>query len=133
MIGHRTRLVALSLCVIGAALIWFNPSDQLRSGTRAISLVVLAGVGALLASRGLLRRLTAIVVMLASLGLVAGGTAMAMIGGAVASIGALIALLTVKTWPSLGGRYQRTATSASRSESTDLWTALDRGEDPTAR
>ncbi len=124
----RARLVSLALLVIGAGMIWFNPSDQLRGGTRALSLVVLAGVGALLAARGGLRRLASIVVVLCALGLIAGGTAMAMVGGIVAVIGGLIALFTLKTWPVMGARYERTTVAE-----TDLWTALDRGEDPTAR
>lgn len=125
----RARLVSLALLVIGAGMIWFNPSDQLRGGTRALSLVVLAGVGALLAARGGLRRLASIVVVLCALGLIGGGTAMAMVGGIVAVIGGLIALFTLKTWPVMGARYER---GAAKPEA-DLWSALDRGEDPTAR
>lgn len=125
----RARLVSLALLVIGAGLVWFNPSDQLRGGTRTLSLVVIAGVGALLAARGKFRRFASIVVMLCALGLVAGGTAMAMIGGIVAVIGAAVALFTLKSWPVLGGRYER----APAAQETDLWNALDRGEDPTAK
>jgi hypothetical protein len=125
----RARLISLALLVIGAGLVWVHPSDQLRGGARALSLVVIAGVGALVAARATLRRLASIVVALCALGLIGGGTATAVIGGIVAVIGALVALLTVKSWPVLGARYDR----APAAKETDLWTALDRGEDPTAR
>jgi hypothetical protein len=131
MTPARTRLLSLALLVIGAGMVWFNPSDQLRGGTRTISLVVIAGVGALVAARGKFRRFASIVVMLCALGLVAGGTTMAIVGGLIAVVGALIALFTLKHWPVLSSRYERTTAQAPTE--TELWTALDRGEDPTAR
>jgi len=77
----RARLISLALLVIGAGIVWFNPGDQLRGGARALSLVVLAGVGALVAARGGLRRLASIVVLVCAAGLMVGGTTMAVIGG----------------------------------------------------
>jgi Tryptophan-associated transmembrane protein (Trp_oprn_chp) len=127
----RARLLSLALCVVGAGSVWFGASDQTRAASRAISLVVLAGVGALLAGRGLFRRLVAIVVLLAGLGLIAGGTALAVIGGAAVAVGGLLALLTAGAWPVMGARYERAA--SAQAGTTDLWAALDRGEDPTAR
>jgi hypothetical protein len=127
----RARLISLSLCVIGAGSIWLGAGEQPRPGTRAASLVVLAGVGALLAGRGLFRRVVAVVVVLAGCGLIAGGAPVAVIGGGAAVIGGLIALVTVKAWPVMGLRYERA--TAAHTGTTDLWTALDRGEDPTER
>jgi Tryptophan-associated transmembrane protein (Trp_oprn_chp) len=127
----RARLVSLALCVIGAAVVWFGAGDPVPAATRAVSLVVLAGAGALLAARGLWRRLVAIAVLLAGLGLVAGGTTIAVGGAIMVAAGGLLAFLTANAWPAMGGRYER-ATPA-QTGTTDLWTALDRGEDPTAR
>ena len=128
----RARLISLALLVIGAGIVWFNPGDQLRGGARALSLVVLAGVGALVAARGGLRRLASIVVLVCAAGLMVGGTTMAVIGGILAVIGALIALITLKAWPAMGARYERAPAATDLTE-TDLWNALYRGEDPTAR
>ena len=128
----RARLISLALLVIGAGIVWFNPGDQLRGGARALSLVVLAGVGALVAARGGLRRLASIVVLVCAAGLMVGGTTMSVIGGILAVIGALIALITLKAWPAMGARYERAPAATDLTE-TDLWNALDRGEDPTAR
>lgn len=54
--------------------------------------------------------------------------------GAIA--GVLAGALTValgKTWPTLGGRYQRRSAAKSGAPSTpaQMWDAMDRGEDPT--
>lgn len=126
--GSRTRVVSLVLCVVGAAAVWFSPSDQLRAGVQALALVVLAGVGALLASRGHLRRLLSFVLVLAGLGLTLGGSTMAIVGGLTVVAGACMAVVTSPGWSVMGARYQR----AVKEEKTDLWAALDRGEDPTA-
>ncbi|WP_162908031.1 Trp biosynthesis-associated membrane protein [Allorhizocola rhizosphaerae] len=125
----RSRLIALALSVLGAGAVWFNPADDLASGTRAASLVVLAGAGALLAGRGVVfRRLVSIVIVLAGIGLTLGGTAPAIVGGVLAVIGGSIAVVASPGWPVMGPRYERPV----KEENTDLWAALDRGEDPTA-
>lgn len=126
---NRSRLLALVACVAGAGSIWFVPGDELPDGTRAAALLALAGVGALLAGRGLFRRLVAIAVVLAGLGMVLSGSWVPVIGGAVVAIGGVIAVATSHTWPVMGARYERGA----KPENPDLWAALDRGEDPTAR
>jgi hypothetical protein len=119
----------LALCVIGAGAIWFNPGDELRDSTRAVSLLVLAGVGALIATRGWVRRLVSFVVLLSGVGLMWGGTVLCLIAGITVVFGGFLAFITCATWPVMGVRYER----AAKVEQTDLWAALDRGEDPTAR
>lgn len=125
----RLRLISLTLCVIGAGPVWLG--EEPCPTTRAASLVVLAGVGALLAGRGIFRTAVAVVVLLASLGLVTCDAPAALIGGMAVVIGGLVALFTVQTWPVMGRRYERNP--AEPAGTTDLWTAQDRGEDPTAR
>jgi hypothetical protein len=125
----RSRVISLTLCVIGAGLIWFNPSDQLRDGTRAVSLLTLAGVGALIATRGLVRRIISVIVVLSGLWLILSGTVLCIVAGITVVAGGFIALATSGGWPVMGARYER----AAKVEETDLWAALDRGEDPTAR
>jgi hypothetical protein len=119
----------LALCVIGAGAIWFNPADDLRDGIRAVSLLVLAGVGALIATRGWVRRVVSIIVLFAGVGLMLGGTVLCLIAGITVVFGGFLAVITCATWPEMGVRYER----AAKVEQTDLWAALDRGEDPTAR
>ncbi len=127
----RSRAISLALCVIGAGMIWFNPSDELRSGTRAVSLLVLAGVGAMIATRGILRRVVSVVVVFSGLWLILSLTTLSMIAGAIVAIGGLYAMVTCGSWPAMGVRYERVA--PAKVEKTDLWAALDRGEDPTSR
>lgn len=118
------RLTALALCVVGAGAAWLSASGW----TRAVALMALAGVGALIAGRGLFRRIVAVVVILAGLGLTLDGTAVAIVGGVLVVAGGVIAVATCPAWPVMGSRYERAAEPAK----TDLWAALDRGEDPTA-
>jgi hypothetical protein len=128
-VQSRSRLIALALCVLGAGVVWFNPVAQLGSGTRAASLVALAGAGALIAGRGVVfRRLVSIVIVLAGIGLTLGGTAPAIVGGVIVVIGGSAAVVASPGWPVMGPRYERPV----KEENTDLWAALDRGEDPTA-
>jgi hypothetical protein len=49
-------------------------------------------------------------------------------GLAVAAVG-VVALRRGRSWPSMGARYERPAPKATNDH--DLWTALERGEDPT--
>ncbi|HCT76028.1 MAG TPA: hypothetical protein DGG94_19605 [Micromonosporaceae bacterium] len=126
---NRWRLVSLVLCVAGAGSIWVIPGDELKGGTRAAALLALAGVGALLAGRGLFRRLVAIAVVLAGVRLGISESWASFIGGALVMIGGGIAVLTSHNWPVMGARYERGA----KAQQPDMWSAIDRGEDPTAR
>jgi hypothetical protein len=125
--SSRSRLVALALILVGAGIVWFNAGEQMRSGTRGVALAALAATGALLATRGRMRRLIAIVVLLTGLGLALGGNSMAIVAGLFVITGGVLAVVTCPTWPVMGVRFERV-----HKEKTDLWAALDRGEDPTA-
>jgi len=67
------------------------------------------------------------------------GPLLAVIGLLAVVGGGLLTVLTYRQWPALGSRYERPVAGESTvvdnpSElrgSADLWTALDRGEDPT--
>ncbi len=125
----RSRIIALALCVLGAGAIWFSPAGDLRGTTRAASLVVLAGAGALIAGRGVVfRRVVSITIVLAGFGLTLSGTVTSILGGTLVVIGGSIAVVASPGWPVMGPRYERPV----KAENNDLWAALDRGEDPTA-
>lgn len=125
---NRYRLVSLASCAVGAGLALVGPGEQMRAGSRAIALVALAGVGALIAGRGLLRRAVAVVVLLAGVGMTFGGPATAIIGGLLVAVGGAVAVVTCPGWDVLGVRYER----GGKAGEPDMWAALDRGEDPTA-
>jgi Tryptophan-associated transmembrane protein (Trp_oprn_chp) len=125
--SSRSRLIALVLILVGAGIVWFNVSDNVRSGTRGIALVALAAGGALLATKGRVRRAVACAVVLAGLGLTLGGNAMAILSGLFVIAGGVLAAVASPAWPVMGVRFERRVAS----EDVDLWAALDRGEDPT--
>ncbi|MBW8750994.1 MAG: Trp biosynthesis-associated membrane protein [Propionibacteriales bacterium] len=126
----------------------------------ALSLVVLAGWGAVLVSRGAWRRVLVAIALVAALGLVAcaaaapfvlpddlrdalgptsAGLAVRPTGwfmtAAVASLLSLAALVAAwrlaPRWPTMSSRYDAPAARASEPDETDLWKALDAGHDPT--
>ncbi|WP_018350809.1 Trp biosynthesis-associated membrane protein [Longispora albida] len=95
--------------------------------------VALAGAGALIATRGIARRVVGVLIALSGLAIVAGSNygelplsaANAVCGALVAAAGTLAALRS-SAWPVMGARYERKPDRPG-----DLWDALDRGEDPT--
>jgi hypothetical protein len=124
----------------------------------ALALVALAAAGATVATRGRGRILVGLLQTVVGLALVtasvialpqvsgsgaAWAVACAVAGLVVIAAGALV-LRRGRTWPSLGTRYERAAgrrsprggdtTRAERSGNADseVWDAIDRGEDPTA-
>jgi Tryptophan-associated transmembrane protein (Trp_oprn_chp) len=163
-VGRRRELaVAVLLCAAGAAAVLIAtrqtwaveltqrpaPLPELREeqtggGLRpwlpALGWAALAGAGALLAVRRVVRRVLGGLLVLAGAAMVPGALTisggwplLAAAGGlAVAAAGALTIARGAR-WPSMGARYDRPA--RTRHDSTDpaqLWQALDRGEDPTA-
>ncbi|MEV4708246.1 Trp biosynthesis-associated membrane protein [Actinoplanes sp. NPDC049316] len=135
-----------------------------RTGTEvapwvlALALVALAGGGALLATRGAVRRVLGALLALAGLGVVAGaitgragldvGAAGAggtvwpvacVAGGLLVLAGGWSALRHGHEWPGMGARYERRPQEApaapedQRVDTRAAWDALDRGDDPTAR
>lgn len=122
----------------------------------ALALVGLAGAGAVLATRGWLRRLVGAVLVLLGAAVAAGGLtagftggvnrlwpAFCLVGGVLMMAGGGWTALRGNRWPAMGARYERPArgagdpavsavTQAGPRGATDVWDALDRGEDPTA-
>ena len=125
-----------------------------------LALVALAGAGALLATRGPVRRLLGGLLALTGLGIVAGAVAgrvglvvgsagagatgwpvVCVLGGLLIVLGGLSAARSGHRWPAMGARYERRgAAEASpagaevdqRVDTRAAWDALDRGDDPTA-
>ncbi|MFC4108131.1 Trp biosynthesis-associated membrane protein [Micromonospora zhanjiangensis] len=101
----------------GAALLPWLP---------ALALVGLAGAGALLATRGLPRRLLGVLLALVGLGVTVGGghgltgldrgSASALwpvgcaIGGVLLALGGALTAVRSRDWPTMGARYQRAGT-----------------------
>ena len=126
-----------------------------------LALVALAGAGALLATRGVARRLLGGLLALVGLGVAAGATAgraglavgaagagatvwpvACVLGGLLILLGGLSAARWGHRWPAMGARYERRRTGAAPAPDADVdqrvdtraaWDALDRGDDPTAR
>ncbi len=119
----RSRLAALGLCVLGGGSVLVTNTP---GGTKTIGVVVLAAVGAILATKGWVRRAVAAVTVALGLLMLTGGTAMAIAAGLLIVAGGVIAFVKAPGWPTMGARYER-------KQDTDMWSAIDRGEDPTAR
>jgi len=107
----------------------------------------MAGAGALLALKGVLRKVIGALLTATGLGCVAaaaaglaGGAdpfwpALAIVGGLVVAATGALTVKAAGSWPSMGARYERPVHQQvpKKSESkADLWDALDRGEDPTS-
>ncbi|MFI5838374.1 Trp biosynthesis-associated membrane protein [Catenuloplanes sp. NPDC051500] len=171
--GHRRAFtIALLLCVAGAGLaiyavtrVWLvevteraAPLSPLRvertggdllSWLQPLAVVSLAGAGAVLATRGLTRRLIGGLLAVLGVAMVAGAAfelaeglwpVLTGIGGlAVFAAGGWTAVRGAH-WPSMGARYERSPHTAEKEPLPALnaprgtrqaWDALDRGEDPT--
>jgi hypothetical protein len=126
-----------------------------------LALVALAGAGALLATRGLPRRVVGALLALAGFGIGAGAVAgraglqvgvagagatwwpaVCVLGGALIALGGLAAARHGHEWPGMGARYERHAPESrpahggdedQRLDTRAAWDALDRGDDPTSR
>lgn len=164
MNGHRRALaLAVALCAVGSAVAWFaatrtwnetvthrvaplppstaaQTGDQVMPGLAALAVVGLAGAGAILATRGLARRLVGVLLMLVGLGLAGAGLVgagaaqtwwpvLCAAGGLFVLAGGLFTVARGQRWPHMGSRYDRRPSTRE----PDAWTALDRGEDPTLR
>ncbi|WP_370879383.1 Trp biosynthesis-associated membrane protein [Catenuloplanes indicus] len=169
--GRRAFTLALLLCAAGAGLalyavsrVWLvevtgraAPLPPLRTERTGSDLLVwlsplavvsLAGAGALIATRALVRR--AIGGLLAAMGVAIGAgaatelgaglwPALTLLGGAAVAVAGAWAAARGADWPSLGARYERPAVAAAERApavnaprgTRQAWDALDRGEDPT--
>jgi len=123
-----------------------------------LALVALAGAGALLATRGLARRVLGGLLVAAGAGVAAGavvgrvglaiGTAgvgatiwpvACVVGGLLILLGGVSAVRYGHEWPAMGARYERRPAAGPAVDAVDqrvdtrtAWDALDRGDDPTA-
>ncbi|MEU3457090.1 Trp biosynthesis-associated membrane protein [Micromonospora sp. NPDC006766] len=174
--SRRELTYAVLLCLAGAGLaLWavtrtwsvevtargpLPAARHARTGTdllpwvSALALVGLAGGGAVLATRGRVRRLLGGLLTLVGLAVAAGGgyglaaalagagrqwPALVLVGGLIATAGGALTGLRGDGWPAMGARYERRARPAGRADdrpavergTRDAWEALDRGEDPT--
>lgn len=173
--GRRELTYAVLLCLAGAGLaLWavtrtwsveltargsLPPTRHSRTGAdllpwvSALALVGLAGGGAVLATRGRVRRLLGGLLSLAGLAVAAGGghglteagvsrqwPALVLAGGLLVATGGTFTVGHGGGWPAMGARYDRPgrpaepagpARPAVERGTRDAWEALDRGEDPT--
>ena len=182
--NRRSYALSLIACLAGAALALYavtrtwslevaaraGMSDLRTARTGAdvapwvvgLALVGLAGTGALLATRGRLRRGLGGLLTLVGLGIAAGAVAgragldvgragaagtfwpvACAVGGAIVALGGLTAARRGHRWPVMSSRYERSAVPPPRSEPSGpaslepadhraTWDAIDRGDDPTA-
>jgi uncharacterized membrane protein (TIGR02234 family) len=124
-----------------------------------LALVALAGGGALLATRGTVRRVLGALLALAGAGVAAGAVAgraglavgsagaggtlwpvVCAVGGLLVLTGGVTAVRHGHEWPGMGARYERRPQQTpavpaddQRVDTRAAWDALDRGDDPTAR
>lgn len=176
MTGRRELVVGLAVVLVGAALVllagtqpWATvpgssnatvPSSveaalkgsAISPGARALGLVGLAGIVALVATRRIGRRVVGALLALAGLAVCALslfwtadppsllGDASATVdrtfwswisvaGGVLLFAGGLLAAIRSARWPAMGSRYDAPARKQAKDD--DPWAALDRGEDPT--
>ena len=121
-----------------------------------LALVALAGGGALLATRGTVRRALGALLALAGAGIGVGAVAgragldtgsagagatlwpvLCALGGLLVVAGGVRAVRHGHEWPGMGARYERRPQPApagedQRVDTRSAWDALDRGDDPTA-
>jgi uncharacterized membrane protein (TIGR02234 family) len=169
MTPRRELVLALGMVLLGAGAallastqVWLAATPgtgrTTSPGAFALALVGLAGLVAVLATRGFARRVVGVLVVLAALLLVWlsvrgwGWEAprdidpgfmptpelvptfwpwVSVAGGVVVAVGGVLTLLRGGRWPGMSSRYERPSGAARRGED-DTWRALDRGEDPTA-
>ncbi|WP_434090134.1 Trp biosynthesis-associated membrane protein [Micromonospora carbonacea] len=183
--ARRELTYAVLLCLAGAGLaLWAStrtwavelaarpaplpPVRAARTGAGllpwlpALAVVGLAGGGAVLATRGVPRRLVGVLLLALGVAVAAGGgyglvaafdgtvsrqwPAFCLVGGLLAAFGGGGVALRGGGWPAMGARYERRARPGVGSapgeaaaagpvagrRTTEAWDALDRGEDPTA-
>lgn len=159
---RRERGYAAAAAVLGAgaALLavtrgWFEatgrvepgsftvPTEEVAGSERypwlwALTLVALAGGGAVLATRGVARSAVGWVLAVAGVGIVLGGALsvaheaapfwpiVAVLGGAAVFDAGWLTVHKGRAWASMGARYERTA------REPNMWDELDHGRDPTA-
>jgi LPXTG-motif cell wall-anchored protein len=128
------------------------PMTDYRTGSEmspwlpALGAVGLAGAGALLATRRKLRTVVGGLLALTGIGIIGavietlrhridvGWPILTLVAAATIVVAGGVAIKRSGTWPEMGARYDRpqAGTAKAKAPQTELWDALDRGEDPTA-
>ncbi|MFD8976629.1 MULTISPECIES: TIGR02234 family membrane protein [Streptomyces] len=147
--GGAVTGVPTALAIVGLAALFAVFAVRRTGRTLVAALLTLSGAGAALAA---VLGATDSAALDAEAARISGDTAAAVAGlthtawpyvtaaGAVLILLAgLLALRFGKTWPAMGGRYERSGTPRTARKAPtvdpdrpeDLWKALDRGEDPT--
>jgi hypothetical protein len=114
-----------------------------------LAVVALAGAGALLATRGVVRRVLGVLLIVIGVAVAAGMISaragldrgsvvwpvLGVIGGAIIALGGLIAARSGHRWPAMSARYERNTApvTAEPADTRATWDALDHGVDPTDR
>ncbi|MGC4805836.1 Trp biosynthesis-associated membrane protein [Micromonospora sp. DT233] len=178
---RRELTYAVLLCLAGAGLaLWastrtwsveltvrpapLSPVRDARTGggllpwLPALAVVGLAGGGAVLATRSVVRRLLGVLLLVLGVAVAVGGgyglvadvdgqasrqwPALCLVGGVLTALGGLLTALRGAHWPAMGARYERRSRRAADAAAPvaagpvagprEAWDALDRGEDPTA-
>lgn len=114
----RGLLIGLGLLIGGGALLlWGDASPYGWIG--------LAGVAGVIATGRWGRRIIGAVVLIGALGAaLQGPTPAGWVGVALLALGGIVVIGGAAGWPTLGSRFDR-------APKQDLWSQLDRGEDPT--
>lgn len=180
LVGRRGLAYTVLVCVVGAGLVLYvaartwsvevtdrpAPLPDLRTAhdgpgwLSPIAVVAFAAAGAVVATRGAVRRTVGILLGVMGAGLVAGGghglaagqgvgrvwAALCVVGGLAVALAGALTVAYGRRWPAMGTRYERRAgrrqTTSDRPipavrdgsvASAQAWDALDRGEDPTLR
>ncbi|GAB3858717.1 Trp biosynthesis-associated membrane protein [Dactylosporangium cerinum] len=125
------------------------PMTDYRTGSEmspwlpALGAVGLAGAGALLATRRKLRTVVGGLLALTGIGIIGavietlqhridvGWPILTLVAAATIVAAGAVVIRSSDTWPEMGARYERPE-STPKPGQTQLWDALDRGEDPTA-
>jgi hypothetical protein len=127
--GARGLALAMVACIVAAAvLIWLG--DGLLD---ALGAVGIAGAGALVATKGTLRRAVGVLLVVTGAGAVAYLEIASVLCGLVVAAAGVLAIRFGRDWPAMGARYDRTAHPVQLDQKLDMWDAMDRGEDPTTR
>ena len=123
--GLAIWCVGVVACAV--ALLVMRGGDK---GLRSVGIALLATAVGVLVTRGLARRaVCAVVVLLAFVPALSGRAGVVVVGGVLAALGVLGVVLA-GAWPETGRRYD--SSEGGRRDEADLWTRIDRGEDPTA-
>ena len=121
--------------------------DQVTGSERypwlwALALVALAGGGAVLATRGVVRGVLGGLLAVAGAGIVVGGALavareaepfwpiVAVLGGAAVFDAGWLTVQKGRSWATMGARYER-ADTPSADHPKNMWDELDHGRDPT--